>query len=117
MSRLLKIALYVLASVILLIVIAAVALPLFINPNDFKPEIQTAVKENTGRDLLINVSAIAVNPVDYKIRQNVEPDGDEVGMPLVKLWPQVKPLHSLNSVIVFIMLAILPAKAAMLSIN
>ncbi|NOR69928.1 MAG: AsmA family protein [Methylomarinum sp.] len=53
MSRLLKIVLYVLASVILLIVIAAVALPLFINPNDFKPEIQTAVKENTGRDLLI----------------------------------------------------------------
>lgn len=53
MSRLLKIILYILASVILLIIIATVAIPLFINPNDFKPEIQTAVKENTGRDLVI----------------------------------------------------------------
>jgi len=31
----------------------------------------------TGRDLLVKVKAIAVNPVDYKIRQNVSPaDGD-----------------------------------------
>ena len=28
----------------------------------------------TGRDLLVKVKAIAVNPVDYKIRQNVAPD-------------------------------------------
>jgi zinc-binding alcohol dehydrogenase family protein len=31
----------------------------------------------TGRDLLVNVKAIAVNPVDYKIRQNVAPESDE----------------------------------------
>ncbi|GAB2190072.1 zinc-binding alcohol dehydrogenase family protein [Sessilibacter sp. MAH1] len=30
----------------------------------------------TGRDLLIKVHAIAVNPVDYKIRQNVSATGD-----------------------------------------
>ncbi len=31
----------------------------------------------TGRDLLVKVTAIAVNPVDYKIRQNVSPaEGD-----------------------------------------
>ncbi|APE06330.1 MAG: zinc-binding alcohol dehydrogenase family protein [Alteromonas sp.] len=29
----------------------------------------------TGRDLLIKISAIAVNPVDCKIRQRVEPEG------------------------------------------
>ena len=29
----------------------------------------------TGHDLLVKVKAIAVNPVDYKIRQNVAPDG------------------------------------------
>jgi NADPH:quinone reductase-like Zn-dependent oxidoreductase len=31
----------------------------------------------TGHDLLVKVKAIAVNPVDYKIRQNVSPnEGD-----------------------------------------
>ena len=29
----------------------------------------------SGRDLLIKISAIAVNPVDYKIRQRVNPEG------------------------------------------
>lgn len=29
----------------------------------------------TGRDLLVKVSAISVNPVDYKIRKNVDPQG------------------------------------------
>ena len=53
MGRLLKIILSVLAAVILLVIIAVIALPFFINPNDFKPEIQSAVKENTGRDLTI----------------------------------------------------------------
>ena len=31
----------------------------------------------TGRDILVKVAAIAVNPVDYKIRQNVAPVNDE----------------------------------------
>ncbi len=31
----------------------------------------------TGRDLLVQVRAIGVNPVDYKIRQNVSPVGGE----------------------------------------
>lgn len=30
----------------------------------------------TGRDLLVKVKAIAVNPVDYKIRQNMAPEDD-----------------------------------------
>ncbi|MCK5831484.1 MAG: AsmA family protein [Methylococcales bacterium] len=53
MGRLLKIILSVLAAIILLVIIATIALPYFIDPNDFKPEIQSAVKENTGRDLEI----------------------------------------------------------------
>ncbi|MCG8671212.1 MAG: zinc-binding alcohol dehydrogenase family protein [Pseudomonadales bacterium] len=32
----------------------------------------------TGRDLLVKVSAIAVNPVDYKIRQRVSPENGEI---------------------------------------
>ena len=31
----------------------------------------------TGRDILVKVAAIAVNPVDYKIRQNVAPENNE----------------------------------------
>ena len=53
MGRLLKIVLSLLASVILLIVIVAISLPFFIDPNDFKTDIQTAVKEQTGRELII----------------------------------------------------------------
>lgn len=53
MGRLVKILLSIIAAIIVLIVAAVVILPLVINPNDFKPEIQAAVKENVGRDLLI----------------------------------------------------------------
>ena len=31
----------------------------------------------TGQDLLVKVEAIAVNPVDYKIRQRMAPEGDD----------------------------------------
>ena len=54
MARLLKIILSIFTAIILLVIIAAVALPFFINPNDFKPEIQAAVKENIGRELTID---------------------------------------------------------------
>lgn len=30
----------------------------------------------TGRDLLVKINAIAVNPVDYKVRQNRDPQGE-----------------------------------------
>ncbi len=54
MSKLLKILLSIFASVILLIIIAAIALPFFVDPNDFKPEIEAAVKKSTGRELTID---------------------------------------------------------------
>lgn len=54
MGRLIKILLSIIAAIIVLIIAAVVILPLVINPNDFKPEIQAAVKENVGRDLLID---------------------------------------------------------------
>ncbi len=53
MNRLLKILLSIVALVVTLIVAAIVILPLLITPNDFKPEIQTAVKDATGRDITI----------------------------------------------------------------
>ena len=54
MGKILKVTASILASVILLVIIVAIALPFFIDPNDFKPEIQTAVKDSTGRDLVID---------------------------------------------------------------
>jgi len=53
MNRLLKITLYLFAFIIVLILAAVIILPLVVNPNDFKPEIQTAVKDATGRNLVI----------------------------------------------------------------
>ena len=40
----------------------------------------------SGRDLLVKISAIAVNPVDYKIRHNVNPNG---GDPKILGWDAV----------------------------
>ncbi|HSD68686.1 MAG TPA: AsmA family protein [Woeseiaceae bacterium] len=53
MARLVKIALIGVAALVGLAVIAAVALYVFFDPNDFRDEISSAVKESTGRDLLI----------------------------------------------------------------
>lgn len=44
---------------------------------DSLQDIELPQPEVSGQDLLVNVSAIAVNPVDYKIRQNVTPEADE----------------------------------------
>lgn len=54
MGRLLKIILSIFAVIIVLIIIAVVAIPMFVDPNDFKPEIQAAVKDKLGRDLIID---------------------------------------------------------------
>ncbi len=54
MGRLFKIILSIFAILIVLIIAAVVILPLVIDPNDYKPEIQKAVKDSTGRDLLID---------------------------------------------------------------
>ncbi|WP_349259669.1 alcohol dehydrogenase catalytic domain-containing protein, partial [Actinospica sp.] len=38
-------------------------------------DVELPVPHPGPRDLLVRVEAIAVNPVDYKIRQNVDPGG------------------------------------------
>jgi len=53
MNKFLKWILAGLGIVVVLIVIAAVVLPLVIDPNDYKDEIRTAVLEETGRELTI----------------------------------------------------------------
>jgi len=53
MGRLVRILLLVAAGFIGLVVVAAVALFLFFDPNDFRDDISAQVKEATGRDLII----------------------------------------------------------------
>lgn len=53
MRKILKVIGIVLGILLLLIVAAALALPLFVDPNDFKPRIVAAVKDVTGRDIEI----------------------------------------------------------------
>lgn len=53
MRKLLKISGIFLGGLVLLVLIAAIALPLLIDINDFKPEIETAAEEATARELTI----------------------------------------------------------------
>jgi zinc-binding alcohol dehydrogenase family protein len=39
-------------------------------------DVELPVPQPGPRDLLVQVEAIAVNPVDYKVRQNADPDGE-----------------------------------------
>ena len=48
----------------------------------------------SGRDLLIKISAIAVNPVDYKIRKRVNPEGGE---PKILGWDAVGEVVDIGS--------------------
>ena len=48
----------------------------------------------SGRDLLVKISAIAVNPVDYKIRQRVNPEGGE---PKILGWDAVGEVVDIGS--------------------
>jgi len=53
MGKTIKIAISLLIGLVLLLIIAAVALPLLIDPNDFRDEISSLVEEQTGRKLAI----------------------------------------------------------------
>lgn len=54
MGRFLKIALIALAGVVGLFIVAAIALVLFFDPNDFKDEISAQVRSATGREFVID---------------------------------------------------------------
>ena len=54
MSRYASIFAAIIGSLIALFLIAAVAFFLFFDPNDFREDISQAVKEETGRDLVID---------------------------------------------------------------
>ncbi len=53
MKKAIKIVAIVLGIVILGVVLLAIAVPLLIDPNDYKDELVQAVKENTGRELKV----------------------------------------------------------------
>ena len=51
MAKALRIVAYVVAALVVLVVAAALLIPLFVDPNDFKPQIAEAVESATGREL------------------------------------------------------------------
>ncbi|MCB4435740.1 zinc-binding alcohol dehydrogenase family protein [Alteromonas sp. McT4-15] len=59
---------------------------LAINENDALIDVDIEKQSASGRDLLVKINAIAVNPVDYKIRQRVNP---EAGTPKILGWDAV----------------------------
>ena len=62
MGRFLKFALILVAGLAGILVIAAVSLVLFFDPNDFRDRIASAVKESTGRDLVVGDIDLKVFP-------------------------------------------------------
>jgi AsmA protein len=62
MGRLLKIILWFVAGIAGLVLVAAVSLFLFFDPNDFRDRISAAVKESTGRDLVVGDISLTVFP-------------------------------------------------------
>ena len=51
--RMLKMLLLVLAGILVLAVLAVLSLPLWFDPNDYKDQVTGAVKQHTGRDLIL----------------------------------------------------------------
>lgn len=53
MTKLIKILLWTLVALVLVVVLAAVLIPVLVDPNDYKEEIAQQVHKQTGRDLII----------------------------------------------------------------
>ena len=53
MTRAPKIIAWTIAGIVAIFVLAAIAFRLFFDPNDFREDIASAVKESTGRELVI----------------------------------------------------------------
>ncbi len=53
MRKTLKIILYIASTSVVIILVTVLSLPFIVNPNDFKSQIETLVKEKTGRTLTI----------------------------------------------------------------
>ena len=62
-----------------------------IDRDDALLDIELPMPEATGRDLLVAVKAISVNPVDTKIRKSARPDGDD---PKVLGWDAAGIVHA-----------------------
>ena len=62
MAKPLKILLAVFGALLLLIVAAAIALPLLFDPNDYRDKIAEAVKKETGRSFAVGDIRLAVFP-------------------------------------------------------
>lgn len=63
-------------------------------------EFETAVPQPSGRDILVKINAISVNPVDYKIRQNSAKD-TVLETPKVIGWDATGTVEAVGEVVTF----------------
>jgi NADPH2:quinone reductase len=71
-----------------------------ITENESFIEFETAVPEPKGRDVLVKIKAISVNPVDYKIRQNSAKD-TMLESPKVIGWDAAGIVESVGEAVTF----------------
>lgn len=105
--RILKFLFSLVIVTILLLVVAIIALPQFVNPNDYKPQISQAVKKHTGMDLTIGGKLslsvfpwIGVNVEQVSLSQpktilaSIPDAGDFASIEAVDVKVKLKPLFS-----------------------
>ncbi|RUO29503.1 zinc-binding alcohol dehydrogenase family protein [Aliidiomarina sanyensis] len=65
-----------------------------ISENDALVDIEVAKPKASGRDLLVKIEAIAVNPIDYKMRQRLKPTPES---PAILGWDAVGTVEAVGS--------------------
>lgn len=105
--KILKVLFSLVIIAILLLLVAIIALPQFIDPNDYKPQISQAVKEHTGMDLSIDGELslsvfpwIGVNVEQVSLSQpknilaSIPDAGDFASIEAIDVKVKLKPLFS-----------------------
>lgn len=67
-------------------------------------EFETTAPQPSGRDILVKINAISVNPVDYKIRQNSAKD-TILESPKVIGWDATGTVEAVGEAVTFLNLA------------
>jgi len=101
--KIIKILLITIFSLLLLVIAAAIAIPVFIDPNDYKQQIEQQVKQQTGRDLNIigdiNVS-LSLSPSYLPTSLAFELGKTELSNPANFSKDSNKPFATINKVAV-----------------
>lgn len=90
-----------LVGLLMVIALAVLLVPIFVDPNDYRDEIATLVKQQTGRDLAIegdlNISVfpwLGIKTQELRLSQPIEIGGDMVRVKTAQLRLKLLPLFS-----------------------